>query len=182
VQPPGATDSEEEARVDAGLDRLALQLDLSRAQLGERGAALARELAYIEALRERFGQIQRLPGALLQVGQLYRRDEMRFQSVLRTLALLKRPTAALETLVKRIDAETTDIAAMLEQHRALTALIRRTRDELHERMLPWGRIPETWQGLEIVRGDAIENYTAKLYQFVAMNFPETVDWRSGNER
>jgi hypothetical protein len=182
LQPAEATDTEDEARLDAGLDRLALQLDLSRAQVGQCGAALARELAYIEALRERFRQIQYLPTALLQVGQLYRRDETRFQSVLRTLVLLKRPIGALALLFKRVDDETVDIARMMTQHPAVTALIRQTRDALHEGLMPWQHIPETWATLEIVRGDAVETHTAKLYQFVATNFPETVDWRSGGGR
>ena len=159
------------------LVRLAAALELDREQAVQRIAAIGRELAYIEALRERCRLIGDLSTTLVQVGQIYRRDETLFQAVLRTITLLKRPTREHAELFQQLDAQTARIEDLLRRYHVQISFIRQVRDEVHERTMPWGGLPQAWHELEITRGETLEHQVKELYRFVAHHFPQTVDWR-----
>ncbi|MBV9862602.1 MAG: hypothetical protein JO267_10690 [Alphaproteobacteria bacterium] len=195
AEEPGPAGLPEDEQIDAAaeaaqrdpewqsrLQRFAATLDLDRAQLMERIGAVGRELSYIEGLRDRFRQIHNISAKLAQLGQLYRRDETLFQAVLRTSSLLKPPTRDYAELFRRVDAETADIAGLLRRHHAQIGFIRQIRDDLHERTMIWGRLPDAWQEVAMVRSTELENQIKELYRFVAHHFPQSVDWRSGVAR
>ncbi|MBV8888998.1 MAG: hypothetical protein JO305_04950 [Alphaproteobacteria bacterium] len=173
-----AAAAERDPSYATAMEQLAARLELSSEQVSDRLAALTRELAYIEALRDLFRNIQRLPTALVQIGQIYRRDETLFQAVLRTISLLQRPIREFVDRFHRTDALTAGIAELLRRHHAQIAVIRQTRDDVHERTMVWGQIPQQWAELEISRSEPVENKAKELYRFVAYHFPQAVDWRS----
>jgi hypothetical protein len=162
---------------ETGVSKLAKRLELDGATIHERIDQLSRELAYIEALRERFQLIRQLPQRLAQAGSLYRRDQTVFQSVLRAVTLLQTPVREFTEQFEQVDVQIGDIANALKLHHAQVSLIREVRDELHQRMLRWERLPDQWAELEILRGEKVENAIKELYRFVASNFPQMVDWR-----
>jgi len=138
---------------------------------------LARELSYIEALRDRQGQVQQIFVKLAQIGRIYKGDRQ-FQSDLsRMNVLAKQPLANFNYLFSRIDAQAKDVMAMLKNFADEVAFIRRTRDDLHTSLMLWDEMIEAWQEQDTDRGAEMEFLVKRTYQFLAQHFLVSKVWQ-----
>lgn len=139
---------------------------------------LSRELSYIEALRERYGLIQKIMGQLNRASKLFKTDRELSSDVARMIALAKVPVAAFDDVFLQVDGQTAEIMAMLKTYDATVAFIRRMRDELHTNMMIWDEMIDLWQGQEIdKKNDHSEILLKRTYQFLAQHFLVTKVWR-----
>lgn len=174
-----ATDPDMQQKVRDGVSKMATTLGLGADRQDEVLDMIdrfARELCYIEALRDRYNAARGINAKMARVMKLYR-DEKHFQEEVRRASILLRPaTKGFTSLFEQIDGQTSEIVSVLSAYDAMVKYVREMRDELHQRLLTWDEIINVWDiGLER-RHDEIREAVRETYRFVAMHFPQTHDW------
>ena len=76
----------------------------------------------------------------------------------------------------QVDAQTSEILAMLKNIESQIDYIRNMRDELHRRLLPWEEYIQTWKTVYVVRSDDNTSHVRDLYQFLAPRFMQVHEW------
>jgi hypothetical protein len=140
--------------------------------------AFAREYAYIEALRDRFGEVRQVLNQLGQIVRAAKTDQQTLQDVLRVQALLRPPIADVEATFTALDGQTAAVATILGRPADQIDLVRRVRDDIHFRLQIWDELIAKWQE-QSKKTDAprIESLVKETYRFAAFHFPQTRDWR-----
>jgi hypothetical protein len=167
-------------RVQAAFAEIAVRLGLPRDRKQEvidRIETLARELAYVEALRERFGVIGKLRAKLMEFRTIYRRDRSIDEELQRIENLMRRPFAEIEAIFDQVDAQSGEIIAMLRNINNQIEFIRKSRDDLHVRMMLWDDVVVEWAGLKPERSLDNEAVLRSLYRFLARNFNIEKTWQ-----
>ena len=175
VEDPGT-----KQKIDQAFGEIAEKLELGRDRKNEvvdRIDALARELSYIEALRERYGLAQEIIRKLGEFVRTYKSDRHMTQEISRVRTLLMRPQAEFDSLFAQCDAMTGEIVSVLKKFDAQVEFVRDMRDDLHTKLMAWDEVITIWSGLEVVKGENQENAIKAMYRFVARNYPQRQDWR-----
>lgn len=166
-------------RVRDGVTRLADALGLGpsrRDEVLDMIDRFARELSYIEALRDRYNLAAGIAEKLVVVEKLYR-DEKHFHEEVRRAQILIRPAIqSFSGLFEQIDAQTSEIVAVLKSYDSMVKFVREMRDELHHRLVIWDEIIPSWDIVLKHRNDPIRDAVRATYRFVAFHFPQTHDW------
>lgn len=168
-------------KVDKAFGEIAEKLGIGRERKNEvvdRIDDLARELAYIEALRERYGAVQEVIRKLGEFVRTYKNDRTMTQEISRVRTLLMRPQSEFDSLFGQCDAMTGEILAVLKKFEAQVEFVRDMRDDLHSKLMKWDEVIEQWKGLEVVKGENQENAIKAMYRFTARNYPQRQDWRA----
>jgi len=168
------------------------QLDLAAAGIAERLAAdkgkadilaridrLARELCYIEALRERCALLRAIAAKVNVLAKLYRGDRAIVNNISRVNTLLQRPFSEFEHAFDRLDAATSEILAVLLGIDDHVKQIRRARDDVHVRLMQWDEVIVAWTALDPVRGSQTEAALEELYRFAARHYLVQTEQRPG---
>lgn len=141
---------------------------------------LARELSYIEALRDRYSHVQKIMSKIGQAKRTFKGDQQMTADVSRMIALAKVPVANFDDIFDQVDGQTSEVMAMMRTFDAQIAFIRRMRDELHTLLMVWDDMIDTWDGHDIDKEPETEGRLKKTYQFLAKNFLISKVWqRSG---
>jgi hypothetical protein len=167
-------------KIDKAFGEIAEKLGIGRDRKNEvvdRIDALARELSYIEALRERYGLVLEIIRKLAEFVRTYRGDRSITQEISRVRTLLMRPQAEFDSLFSQCDAMTGEILSVLKKFEAQVEFVRDMRDDLHTKLMAWDDVITQWNGLEVVKGEAQENAIKAIYRFVARNYPQRQDWK-----
>jgi hypothetical protein len=175
VEDPGT-----KQKVDKAYDELAEKLGLGRGRKQEvvdRIDALARELSYIEALRERYGCVLEIIRKLAEFVRTYRGDRQMTQEISRVRTLLMRPQSEFDSLFAQCDAMTGEILSVLKKLDTQVEFVRDMRDDLHTKLMAWDELITQWSGLEVVKGEPQENGIKAVYRFAARNYPQRQDWK-----
>jgi len=178
-----ARNPEIKKKVNEALDVMAEKLGLAgdaRKDVVSRFEDLAREMAYIEALRERFSKIQLLFANINQLAGLYKRERSVMEELTRVRALMKMPVDRIAALFDEFDANTCEILNTMKKFAAQLRYIRQTRDTLHERFMLWDDLLEQWSGVTLERTAQLDRLIRVTYQFVARHFPQGNDWSITN--
>jgi hypothetical protein len=165
---------------DQAFAEIAEKLGMARERKSEvvdRIDDLARELAYIEALRERYGCVQEITRKLAEFVRTYKNDRLMNQEISRVRTLLMRPEGEFDSLFAQCDAMTGEILSVLRNFDAQVEFVRDMRDDLHTRLMKWDELIAQWRGLDVVKGENQENAIKATYRFAARNFPQRQDWR-----
>jgi len=174
-----AANPETKRKVQEALDVMAEKLGLageSKKDVVNRFEELAREMAYIEALRERFGKIQRLYANMGALSTLYRRERSIMEEVVRIRALMKKPVDSISEMFEQLDANTGEIMNTMRKFAAQIRYIRGMRDDFHQRFMRWDELIAKWEGLPLEPSPALDRLIRQTYQFVARHFPLVNDW------
>jgi hypothetical protein len=115
---------------------------------------VARELAYIEALRER--QI--------------------FEDVGRIQALLRGPMQEFPSIFQMVYTQMADVRQVLRDIPRQIQFIRTMRDELHVRFMKWEELIQLWEPIATERSETLEKALRTTYRFLARHFPQRKDW------
>ncbi len=167
------------ARVKGGYGKLAqaIGLDASKeAEAALRIDKLARELVYVEALRERYGALKQLQNKVAAFRRAYRTDKTIEEELIRVNNLLLKPYDAFDKVFGEGDAETKSIVMSLQSLDQTIARIRGVRDRLHAQLMLWDDILEQWQTVTPEISVANEKTIKDLYRFLAQNYLTQKSW------
>ena len=170
---------ETKKQIETGLDKISLALGMGR---GKRQEVLdlidrlARELAYIEGLRDRYIHASEIVGKLSQVASLYNTDRLFIDEINRVKVLIRPPIKDFREIFAQVDGQTDDVVAMLKAFNRQLIYIREMRDELHQKMLIWDEAIEHWDIDLSYKSKASREAVQFTYRFVAHNFPQSTDW------
>lgn len=170
-------------KVQEALDAMAEKLGLTgenKKDVVNRFEDLARELSYIEALRERFGKIQKVYASFNTLATVYKREKSILEEVMRIRILMKKPVEQIAETFDQVDANTGEIMNTMKKFAATIRYVREMRDNLHQSFMRWDNLIEQWSGVALEPSAVIERLIRVTYQFVARHFPQSSDWSLQN--
>lgn len=166
-------------RVKDGVSRLAEALGIGHARRDEVLDMIdrfARELSYIEGLRDRYNLAGGIAEKLAVVEKLYRDEKHFYEEVRRARILIRPAIQSFSGLFEQVDAQTSEIVSVLKSYDPMVKFVREMRDELHQRLVIWDEIIPAWEINLKHRNDTIREAVRATYRFVSFNFPQTHDW------
>jgi hypothetical protein len=145
-----------------GFQKAAVSLGFTTAdgeKVVDRVETLARELCYIEALRERCDQVKLIRLHLDKLIKVYTNDQ-RMTDGMREIF----------TPLAIQDARLSDIVEVLKTVDAAIADVRQTRDDIHFILMHWDPVIAKWKDVEPTKNKAVDKALIALYQFLAARF------------
>ncbi len=165
-------------QVQDALDHAAMALGLaSQDAVVELLEDLARELAFIESLRERLlRRVQAMALKIERMVQAWRGDSSQTES----LTQVRRLTGiALKEIAQRfaqLDAQTSEVMSTLRNASSQRAFIRDGRDWLYRSLRAWKPILDDWDEAETEFGDGSRGLLARTYRFLAPRYMPVTEW------
>lgn len=137
---------------------------------------LAKELAYIEAERDIYAEIKRIDDKVQGLRRLYSSDRGMIDTTDQVARLSQRALKVFQDYFDQVDAQTGEILAMLKNIDNQIEYIRKVRDELFRRLLPWEDIIPVWKTVFVVKSEDNIVRIRDLYQFLAPRFMQVNEW------
>jgi hypothetical protein len=137
---------------------------------------LAKELAYIEALRDRFRRVKMMDDKIQQLRRLYGREKSVLEIADQVARLGESAVKEFEQMFLEVDAQTGEILAVLKNLSTQIAYIRDRRDELHIRLMAWDEILDRWQAAEMKISQQNPVLLRDTYKFLAPRFMAVKEW------
>jgi hypothetical protein len=131
---------------------------------------LARELCYIEALRERAQDIGKVKSNLDILTKVYNNDPRVSADIGRMKVLIVKGVQEPENILNNIDAESADVLSALMSIDDIIRSVRKARDDLHFLLMEWDPILAKWEKLNMVKSQEIDRALMATYKFLAMRF------------
>ena len=131
---------------------------------------LARELCYIEALRERCFEVRKIRKNLATLKKVYNDDIRTSSDIARIKTLIGMALGELDDILNNVDAESADILGALMSIDEVVQSVRRARDDLHYILMEWDPVIALWKGLPLVRSKDIDTALSAAYKLLAMRF------------
>jgi len=151
-----------------------------KGDLISRGDELAREWTYIEALRERFGKIQKLYAGFATLRPIYKRERAIQEDIIRIRALMKKPVDEITTMFEQVDGNTGEIINTMKKFPSQIRYIRDTRDGLHQKFMIWDGLIAEWNDVVLERSLKVDRLVRISYRFLAHHFPLDSEWALQN--
>lgn len=139
--------------------------------------SIARELCYIEALRDHAAQLRTIHEKVLQLARIAKGDPEITEELSRVQILLKQPVLEYTSRFAQIDAQTGDLLEQLRNPHRQIKIIRDTRDDIHSKLLPWNDIFDRWRDQQIVLDHSTDESVHRLYHWLAANYAPARVWR-----
>lgn len=168
------------AKVNTAIGEIAARLGIPperKQEVMDRVDQIVRELAYIEALRERYRSIKSIQTKLSEFLKLYKRDRTTHEELMRIDRLIRRPVEEFNSIFDQVDAQSGEILSLLRNMERQISFIRASRDDLHEKMMIWDELIELWSTLPVERSIEIEGKLRDLYRFLARHFIVEKQWQ-----
>lgn len=137
---------------------------------------LAKELAYIEALRDRFRRIKIMDDKIQELRRLYGREKSVLEIADQVARLGQRAVKELEAMFLEVDAQTGEILSVLKNLSTQIPYIRDKRDDLHIRLMAWDDILDRWQQAEMKISQQNPVLLRDTYKFLAPRFMMVKEW------
>jgi hypothetical protein len=137
---------------------------------------LAREFAYIEALRERSLSVREIAMFVGQLAKLFKNDKALLPEIVRVQALIRRPVDGIAKKFNTIETKIAAIEAVLARFQAHIDIVRATRDDLHYQLSLWDDLIWKWGELDREKVDNAKQLIRETYRFAATHFPQTQEW------
>lgn len=137
---------------------------------------LAHELAYIEALRDRFRHILMMEDKVVQFRHLFGRERSVWEIADQLARLMARAIADFRNQFEEIDAQTGEIIAVLKNLDNQIAYIRDRRDDLHIRLMAWDDILQEWDRVTVKLGPDKPDLLRRAYKFLAPRYMMVSEW------
>ncbi len=136
----------------------------------ERIETLAREICYIEALRDRARELLRIRANVELLIKVYSADQRASADLGRIKLLMVKATAETDDIFNNIDSETADVLNALMSIEDIIRAVRKARDDMHFILMEWDPVIAKWQNLQMIRSQEIDRAVAATYQFLAKRF------------
>jgi plasmid stabilization system protein ParE len=137
---------------------------------------LAREYAYIEALRERSLAIRQISIGVAQLAKQFKTDKNFLPEIVRVQTLVRRPVEAMMKRFVAIESRIATIETVLANFQQHIDLIRASRDDFHGQLNLWDDLVLRWSELDREKPDQAKLLIRETYRFTATHFPQTQDW------
>ncbi len=177
-----ASDPAVKTKVQAAFSKLAQRMGLPeerKSEVVDSVERLATELSYIEALREKVGQMRRLIDLFRRLQTGYKRERGIADSLARVVQLLDKPVRRYEQRLDEVDAQTGETANTILNLGRQIIFVRQARDWLHGETMRWDSLLGAWSGETIERNPAQQRKVGDTYRFAARYFPVDEAWASG---
>lgn len=150
---------------------VALGIDPSESEkVLDRIETMAREICYIEALRDRAGELRKIQANIEALIKVYSSDPRVSADLGRVKLLMVKAVAETADIFNNIDAETADVLSALMAIDDIIRSVRRARDDVHFIMMAWDPVLAKWQNLAMVRSQGVDKALSMTYQFLAKRF------------
>lgn len=137
---------------------------------------LAHELAYIEALRDRFRHILMMEDKVIQFRHLFGRERSVWEIADQLARLMAKAISDFRNQFEEIDAQTGEIIAVLKNLDNQIAYIRDRRDDLHIRLMAWDDILQEWDRVTVKLGPDKPDLLRRAYKFLAPRYMMVSEW------
>ncbi|MGE3476381.1 MAG: hypothetical protein AB7H70_11305 [Rhodospirillaceae bacterium] len=131
---------------------------------------LARELCYIEALRDRYSLIPKIGEKLVALGKSYGNDRNGKMELNRIHGLLQTGIEEYTAAFTEVDAQTSEIISALKSIDRQARYIREKRDALHFLMMLWDPHVNNLDKWQARRTPETEKLLSALYRFLAPRY------------
>lgn len=137
---------------------------------------LATELAYIEALRDRYRRVKVMEEKIQELRRLYAREKSVLEIADQVARLGDRAVKEFDKLFLEIDAQTGEILSVLRNLNAQVPYIRDKRDEIHIRLMAWDELLDRWKAARMEPNKENPNLLRDTYKFLAPRFMVVQEW------
>ncbi|HEY1933505.1 MAG TPA: hypothetical protein VGG99_15945 [Acetobacteraceae bacterium] len=140
---------------------------------------LAKELAYIEALREKLLQpVQTMATKLGRMAQSWRGDISQLETLTQVRRLAKLALAKIGERFEQVDGQTGEVMAALRNLESQRTFIRSHRDWLYRTQRAWQPVLQDWETASFTFDDRARGLLARTYHFLAPRFMSVTEWMS----
>lgn len=171
------TDAKMKAATAGIAAKIGGQIDAEMVQ--QRFDDLARELAYIEALKERCGEVLAIVPKLNQLARVYRSDRGIVDELSRIRTLLLKPIELYDGIFARLGNHQQDVVSTIANFHDRVEYIREQRDDVHQSMMLWDPVLAAWKVIEMTRCTENETRITELYRFIARHYLTSQAWQQG---
>ncbi|MDR3438683.1 hypothetical protein [Telmatospirillum sp.] len=137
---------------------------------------LARELAYIEALRDRFRRVRKMEENIQALRRLYGRERSVLEIADQVARLGERAVADFTSAFLEVDAQTGEILSVLRNLDSQIAYIRDTRDDIYAKLMAWDDVLAEWDKVELKISPDKPDLLRRAYQFLAPRYMLVKEW------
>ena len=148
-----------------------------KGEVETRLGSFSHELAYIEALRDRFGAVRSIAERTEKLRNAYRLDRTFSAEVMQMQKLFRTPMTEFQTIFDQVDAQSGEILSLMRNLDSQIAFTRKQRDELHSRFMDWEELLAKWVDVTIERSNANEQLIKTTYRFLAQRYLKTNVWK-----
>jgi len=149
---------------------IALGLEAGKSdQVVDHIETLAREICYIEALRERALELRKIQANVEALTKIYT-DVRGSADVGRVKLLMVRGINETDNILNAVDAESADVMSALMSIDDVIKAVRGARDDLHFILMQWDPVIAKWQNLTMSRSQEIDRALSDTYKFLASRF------------
>ncbi|HWE72626.1 MAG TPA: hypothetical protein VG328_05655 [Stellaceae bacterium] len=172
---------ETKTRLQAAANEIATKLgcEMTAESVLARIDELGRELAYIEALQERCGDVLNIVPKVNQLARVYRSDRAIVDELSRIRTLMLKPIELYDGIFARLTKRQEKIEEAIGQLHARVEFIREQRDDLHQGLMLWDPVLAGWAIIEMSRCNDTETKIANLYRFIARHYLTSQSWEQG---
>ena len=165
-------------QVQAAFDQAAIALGLPDATGVIAGLEdLARELAYIEALRDRLLRRVRSVTQKLAPGTLgLRSDSSRMETLTQVRRLSSAALRQISARFDELDAQTGEVMSALRNADSQRTFIRSNRDWLYRSQRAWEPLLADWDRISDMNDEGFWPLLIRSYQFLAPRFMAVTEW------
>jgi hypothetical protein len=147
------------------------------ANVAKRVEAVTRELAYIEALRERYRRVFRIAGIVNRLANHFRADPVVVETITRVRALMQRPVERFRATFIEIDDSLDNPVKLFKRVDATVQSIRDHRDDLHVNLINWEHLAERCDNTVVERSAACEALLKDIHALLVTEYPAEQSWR-----
>jgi hypothetical protein len=137
---------------------------------------LAKELAYIEALRDRYRRIKIMETKIQELRRIYGREKSVLEVADQVARLGERAVKEFDILFQQVDAQTGEILSVLKNLSTQIPYIRDVRDDLHIRLMAWDDLLDRWTEAELKANKDNPKLLRDTYKFLAPRFMLVKEW------
>ncbi|MSO97074.1 MAG: hypothetical protein EXR11_02480 [Rhodospirillaceae bacterium] len=131
---------------------------------------LARELCFIEALREAFNVVPGIAVRLKQLAETYAGDMRMMDTLERVKGLLRKGVQEYKDIFVDLDSQTGEIISAMKSLDRQIVFIRERRDRLRYLQMKWTPLVRAWSELVINQGANVQDLLGRTYRFLATRF------------
>ncbi len=139
--------------------------------------ALAQELAYVEALRERLLQpVQAIASKLTRLAHGWRGDAAQLEKLTQVRRLNVTALRRIGGRFEELDAQTGEVLAALRNLDSQRTFIRSNRDWLYRTLRAWQPLLLEWENVGFAFDDQVRAALEHAYRFLAPRFMPVTEW------
>ncbi len=137
---------------------------------------IAKQLSYVEAMRDIFEAVKGIDDKVQEFRKIYGSDQIMSDTSNQVAKLSQICIKEFEQMFDQVDAQTSEVMAILKNIANQINFIRKTRDDLYRRLRPWEGICLKWKSVYTIKDNENAEKLRALYRFLAPRYMVVHDW------